>query len=94
MNKHLYVMLMQDKQKLTPDVVGRHVDHLKELEELGKLYLSGPFSDYKGGMIIFRVDNIEEATMLAKKDPFILEGYKTFEIKTLEVANKENNYLL
>lgn len=92
MNKYLYVMLMSDKNKLTHEVIKRHVDHLKLLDENNKLYLCGPFIDYRGGMVIFKVDTKEEAIALAKQDPFILEGFKTFEIKTLEVASKENNY--
>jgi len=92
MNKNLYVMLMENKKPLTIAVVNRHVEHLKTLDKQQKLYLCGPFIDYSGGMVILNTDTLEEAIILAKKDPFISENYKTFEIRTLEVANKENNY--
>ena len=36
--------------------------------------------------------NIEEARAIAESDPFIKERYKTFELRTLGIANKENNY--
>lgn len=39
-------------------------------------------------------DSFEEAKKIAESDPFISEGYKTFELRTLEVANKDNNYLI
>lgn len=78
--------------KLTLDVVKKHVEHLRSLDNQNKLYLCGPFIDYSGGMVIYNVDTLEEAIYLSNQDPFILEGYKTFEIRTLEVANKANNY--
>lgn len=92
MEKRLFVMLMKDKNKLTKDVVERHVSYLKMLDVEGKLYLCGPFIDYSGGMVIYKVKTKEEAIKLGSNDPFILEGYKTFEIRTLEVASKQNNY--
>ncbi len=94
MNKNLYVMLMENKKELNLEVIQRHVAHLKELEASGKLFLCGPFTDYNGGMVIFNALSAKEAEELAKRDPFIHEDYKTFELRTLEWANKDNNYLL
>ena len=45
-----------------------------------------------GGIVILECKNIEEAKAIAESDPFIKEGYKTFELRTLNIANKENNY--
>ena len=45
-----------------------------------------------GGMVVLNCKNIEEAREIAETDPFIAEGYKTYELRTLEIANKENNY--
>lgn len=56
--------------------------------------LCGPFTDYPGGMVVFLAENLLEATNIAKSDPFIASGYKSFEIRTLELANEENNYLI
>lgn len=94
MNKSLFVMLMENVRELNFDVIQNHVKHLEALDNKGKLYLCGPFSDYKGGMVIFNVSTYNEANELAQQDPFIAEGYKTYELRTIEVANKENNYLL
>lgn len=56
--------------------------------------LCGPFKDYPGGMVIISAEDFIEATNIAKSDPFIASGCKSFEIRTLELANEENNYLL
>ncbi|SBV90995.1 conserved hypothetical protein [uncultured Eubacteriales bacterium] len=90
----MYVYLMKNIKPLNEEIVKSHVKHLKELKDLGKLVLCGPFSDYPGGMVAFLAADMEEAINIAKADPFIALGYKTFEIRTLEEANDENNYLL
>ena len=56
------------------------------------LVLCGPFTDYEGGIVILECADIEEAREIAKSDPFIEEGYKDFELRTLSIANKNNNY--
>jgi len=90
----MYVYFMKNQKPLNEELIKEHVEHLKSLKGQGKLVLCGPFSDYPGGMVIYLADNLEEATNIAKADPFISSGCKTFEIRTLEVANEENNYLL
>ena len=74
------------------EIVKKHVQYLKKLDDSGKLLLCGPFTDYDGGMVVLECRNIEEARAFAESDPFIEEGYKTFELRTLSIANKENNY--
>lgn len=90
----MYVYLMKNEEPLNEELITKHVEHLKNLKSQGKLVLCGPFSDYPGGMVVFLAENLEEATNIAKADPFISSGCKTFEIRTLELANEENNYLL
>lgn len=87
-----YVYLMDNKKALNLETVKKHVQYLKKLDDLGKLVLCGPFTDCDGGMVILECKNIEEARAIAESDPFIKEGYKTFELRTLGIANKENNY--
>lgn len=87
-------MLMENIKELNFEVIQAHVEHLSELDSNHKLYLCGPFTDYKGGMVIFKVATFEEAKVLAERDPFIAWGYKNYELRTLEVAHKENNYLI
>lgn len=89
-----FVYLMKNQKPLNEEIVKNHVEHLKELKSQGRLVLCGPFSDYPGGMVVFLAEDLAEATKIAEADPFIASGYKTFEIRTLEQANEENNYLL
>jgi uncharacterized protein len=89
-----YIYLMSNVNPINKELVKSHVEHLKELKNQGKLVFCGPFTDYPGGMVIFLAEDLEEATNIAKSDPFIASGCKSFEIRTLEPANEENNYLL
>ncbi len=90
----MYVYLMENVKPLNKELVERHVEHLKELKAQGRLVLCGPFTDYPGGMVIFSAQNLEEAIKLAQADPFISSGCKTYTIRTLEIADEDNNYLL
>ena len=90
----MYVYLMKNEKPLNADLVREHVEYLKLLKEQGKLVLCGPFTDYPGGMVVFQADNLEEAAGIANSDPFVASGCKSFELRTLEPANEENNYLL
>lgn len=94
MRKTLYIMLMDNKKQLDADVIKRHVEYLKKLDSTEKLYLCGPFSNYKGGIVILSVQSYEEANDICQSDPYVSEGYKTYQLRTLEVAEKENGYLL
>ena len=46
------------------------------------------------GMYILRAGSYEEAEELCKQEPLVLEGFATYKLKALQVANKENHYLL
>ena len=87
-----YVYLMANKKTLSLEIVKKHVQYLKKLDDSGKLILCGSFTDHDGGIVILEYKNIEEARAIAESDPFIEKGYKTFELRTLSIANKENNY--
>lgn len=90
----MYVYLMKNIKPLNEEIIKSHVEHLKKLKSQGKLVLCGPFTDYPGGMVVFLAEDLAKAINIAKADPFIASGYKSFEIRTLEPANDENNYLL
>lgn len=90
----MYVYLMKNIKPLNEEIIKSHVEHLKELKSKGKLILCGPFTDYPGGMVVFLAEDLAEATNIAKADPFIASGCKSYEIRTFEEANDENNYLL
>ena len=85
---------MNNKKDLNLQVVQENVEHLRSLDQNGRLVLCGPFADYPGGMVVFRADSEDEALRIAESDPFIASGFKTFDLRTLEVANADNNFLL
>ena len=90
----VYVYFMINEKPLNEELIKKHVEHLKRLKSQGKLIICGPFTDYPGGMVVFLAEDLEEATNIAQADPFIFSGCKSFEIRTLELANEDNNYLL
>lgn len=66
-------------------------DHLRHLENVAKnrLFMGGGFEGEKGGMIIYRAKNIEEAKEIADNDPIIKKGlytYKMYEWKLVIVS--------
>lgn len=99
MEKWLYVMVIKkgkNYNKVTKAVITRHVENLKNLDADGKISLCGPFKGYPGvaGMVIFKTQSYEEAEALCKLEPLVAEGYATYTLASLQVADKENNYLL
>lgn len=89
-----YIYLMNNVKPINKELIKGHVEHLKELKNQGKLVFCGPFTDYPGGMVILLAEDMAEAMNIAKSDPFIASGCKSFEIRTIEPANEENNFLL
>ena len=74
-----------------------HMAHIGKMADSGKLILAGPFSDGGDlrGMLIFRVDSVEEAKALAEQDPavkagrLILEWHPWFAAKNITVTAKK-----
>lgn len=46
------------------------------------------------GMVIFKAASYEEAEALCKLEPLVSEGYGTYILAALQVADEENNFLL
>ncbi len=90
--QRLYLILLENSKPLTGAAIEGHAAHLRALDEAGRLVVCGPFTDYPGGMVLIRAGSLEEAHATAKNDPFVSGGYKTYSIRTLGWANKENNY--
>ena len=99
MKKGLYVMFIEKTKtynRLTKAAVERHVANLRALDDSGHLELCGVFKGYPGvaGMYILRADSYEEAEELCRREPLVLEGFAAYKLKALQVADRENNYLL
>ena len=99
MENLLYVMLLEKTpiyKKMNKAAVIRHVDNIRTLDDEGKLELCGVLRKCPGfaGMIILKADSYEEAEELCKREPLVVDGYATYKLMSLQVGNKENNYLL
>lgn len=73
-----------------------HVENLRSLDEEDHIELPGAFKGYHGmaGMFVFKADSYEKAEALCQKEPLVVLGYATYELHRLQLATKENNYLL
>ena len=94
-----YVMFIEKSktyQKMTKAVVERHVENIRRLDDEGHLERCGVFKGYPGvaGMLILKAESLEEADALCKREPLVTEGYATYKLRALQVADRENNYLL
>ena len=54
--------------------------------------MCGPFNDNKEGMVILKVDSYIEALGIVEKDPLVIAGFRSFELRTWELSNEENNH--
>ena len=89
----LYILTIQKPELMTMELAKEHVEHLKGLENRGKLELCGPFKDGKGGMVILRGVSKEEARAIAESDPFVSSGAESYELRQLEVSSRDNGHL-
>jgi len=94
-----YVMFIERGKtynRINNAMVKKHVEHIKDLDDKGKLVLCGPLKGFPGiaGMIVFNAQSREEAEEFCRSEPFVAEGYATYKLVTMRVGNRENNYLL
>jgi uncharacterized protein YciI len=100
MEKLLYYVMLIERgksyNKINKAMVMKHVEHIRKLDDNGQLVLCGPLKGYPGvaGMVIIKAESYEEAEAICKSEPFVAEGYATYKLITLQVGNKDNNYLL
>lgn len=99
MNSLLYVMFLEKGKtynRLTKALVEQHVDNLRRLDDSGKLHLCGVFKGYPGmaGMLVLKTETREEAEAICKAEPLVAGGFATYTLRTIQPANRENNYLL
>jgi uncharacterized protein YciI len=88
LRKKLYIIL--SKGKATADQIGahlpQHLEYMIGLEKAGVLFASGPLADAEGktrgdGLTIVRAANSAEARKIAERDPFVVNGLRSFEIR-------------
>lgn len=78
---HYVALLTIIDQELNAKVRPAHLDYLDKLYKENKVVMAGPFTDKKGGMVIYRADSPEEALALAEADPVVAEGARTLELR-------------
>lgn len=99
MDKTMYLMLLEKSKtynRLTKQAVTQHVENIRMLDDSGKLELCGVFKGWPGmaGMYILKTESREEAEALCEQEPLVVGGYATYKLATLQIADRENNYLL
>lgn len=90
-----YVILLSHAKPelLSRELAIQHVGYLKQLEQSDHLELCGPFSTYKGGMIILKVSSESEAKSLAEADPFVKSGAQSFELRKWDLSCRANKHM-
>ncbi|WP_029100276.1 YciI family protein [Brevibacillus thermoruber] len=68
-------------QELNAKVRPAHLSYLNDLYKQGKVVMAGPFTDKRGGMVIYKAESPEEARRLAEADPVVKEGARTLELR-------------
>ena len=99
METQTFVMLIERGKtynKINKAMVEKHVANIKKLDDDGRLLLCGPTKGFPGiaGMVVFTAECHEQAEEICKSEPFVIEGYATYKLFSMRIANKENNYLL
>lgn len=99
MGNQMYMMMIEKTKtynRLTRKAVEEHVENIRRLDDEGKLEICGVFKGYPGmaGMYILKTESREEAEELCSREPLVVGGYATYKLVGLEIANRENNYLL
>ena len=99
MEKLMYMVMLEKSKtynKMTKKVVTEHVENIRRLDDEGKLEICGVFKGYPGmaGMYILKADSREEAEALCVREPLVMGGYAACKLVALQIADRENNYLL
>jgi uncharacterized protein YciI len=89
-----FVYFLENVSRPPPEAIARHVVHLRALDDSGALVVCGPFADGDGGMVCLTAEDENAARTMAANDPFVAEGFKTFRLRELTRASRENDYLL
>lgn len=81
--KKMFVVLWKANQGVDLGPVLRaHLEFMIELEKEGVLFASGPLSGAPGdGLSILRAADIDAARKIAERDPFVVKGIRTFDLR-------------
>ncbi|HLS08388.1 YciI family protein [Lentibacillus sp.] len=79
MNYYAVLLPMKDEEK-SKQFRPQHLAFLKQMREEKKILMNGRFTDGAGGLVIYAANSLDEAKSYLKKDPYIVEGARDFEI--------------
>lgn len=91
--RYVILLSMNEGKSLHEQLIREHVAYLRDLDEKGQLVLCGPFSNYRGGMVIIQASSWEEAAEIAERDPFVSSGAESFELRIWNLSCEDNNHL-
>ena len=99
MEKLMYMVMLEKSKtynRVTKKVITEHVENIRRLDDEGKLEICGVFKGYPGmaGMYILKTESREEAEEICKSEPLVVGEYAKNKLVALQIANRENNYLL
>jgi uncharacterized protein len=77
---------------LTPDLIAKHAEHLRELDGDGKLILAGPFIDDPRGLLVLNCADAGAAAAILDVDPLVVAGVRTYRVHSWLIANAANGY--
>ena len=77
---------------LTPALIAKHAEHLRELDGDGKLILAGPFTDDPRGLLVLNCADAGAAAAILDVDPLVVGGVRTYRVHRWLMANANNGY--
>ncbi len=89
----VYLLSHAQPELFTQDLVRAHVAHLAALEDQGLLELCGPFGERKGGMVILRGVDREQAEAIMAADPFVSSGAEHAELREWALSSRDNRHM-
>ncbi|WP_158736118.1 YciI family protein [Alteribacillus sp. YIM 98480] len=74
------VFLSMKDQELSQKHRPAHLEFLQKQHKEGNVAAYGRLEDGAGGLVIYRTETYEQAEELVKKDPYVVEGARGYDI--------------
>ncbi len=71
------------------DLRPQHLDFLDEMTRRGNIFARGPFTDGAGGLVIYIAESLDEATQIARNDPYVAQGARSLDVHEWDVRLKK-----
>lgn len=89
----VYLLSHAKPELFGPELIKAHVAHLAALEDQGLLELCGPFGEKKGGMVILRGVDRDQAEAIMNADPFVRSGCEQAELREWAISSRDNRHM-